>query len=251
MNHAQLRQRSSFDYSFPKRSFGNQVIGAISDALSRSFRGERTRTIIVGVNPTTHLLANELQNLGYRVSLVSLESESESEHETPAEGELVLMRAGAQSARCLLAASVDDHLNLRLCRIASEKFGVPFVISRLQMLDGITSWTRVNDAGMSRMSWNGLIQALVPDMLLSPALSRLARSDDGEEITEIEIRLPTFAGRAVEELPLEDCEVLAFNRDGAPISTYDGTVAVELGDVLTLIGTKAVLRKVQASFASL
>lgn len=251
MNHAQLRQRSSFDYSLPRRSFGNQVIGAISDALSRSFRGERTRTIIVGVNPTTRLLASELQDLGYRVSLVSLESESESEHDTAGEAELVLMRAGAQSARCLLAASADDHLNLRLCRIASERFGAPLVIGRLRMLDGITSWKRVDDAGMSRMSWNGLIQALVYNVVLSPALSRLARADDREEITEIEIRLPTFAGRAVGELPLEDCEVLAFNRDGSPISTYDDTVTVEMGDVLTLIGTKAVLHKVQASFASL
>jgi Trk K+ transport system NAD-binding subunit len=251
MNRAQLRQRSLSDFSLRKKQgLGGQVYTAVSDVLSRAFHTDKTRSIIVGVNPTTSLLANELQNLGYRVLLVSLEGEAEPDQETVGYDEIVLTRAGAQSARCLLAASADDNRNLRVCRTAIDRIHVPIVIARLQMLDGITSWTRVNDAGMSRISWNGLIQAFVPEMPLSPALSRVAKADDREQITEIEVRLPTLAGRAIADLPLEACDALALTRNGASISTNIDTV-VEMGDVLTLIGMKTALNKVQASFASL
>jgi Trk K+ transport system NAD-binding subunit len=260
MNRAQLRQRSSSHISFHRKpNLGDQVIAAMSGAMSRVFHTNRTRTIIVGVNPTTRLLANELHTIRKAVSVINLKSEALPANETrpfvstvhsATADETVLTRAGAQSAKCLLAALADDDRNLRLCRIAIDKFGVPVVIARLRLMDGVTSWARVNDAGMSRMSWNDLIQALVPDVSLSPALSRLARADDHEQISEIEVRLPIFAGRAIDDLPLGDCEAMAVTRKGAPISTYRDT-ALEMGDVLTLIGMKAAVDKVRESFASL
>jgi Trk K+ transport system NAD-binding subunit len=260
MNRAQLSQRRSSHFSFRKRqNLGDQVIAAMSGALSRVFHTDRTRTIIVGVNPTTRLLANELQAIGNRVSVVSLKSEAGPDHETMpfvktvhpvTADEIVLTRAGAQSARGLLAASADDDSNFRLCRTAIDKFRVPVVIARLRLMDCVTTWARVNDTGMSRMSWNDLIQALVPDMSLSPVLSRVARADDREQISEIEVRLPIFVGRTIDDLPLKDCEVVALTRKGVPISTYHDT-ALEMGDVLTLIGMKATVDKVRESFASL
>lgn len=260
VNRAQSRPRSSPQFSFRKgKNLGDQVIAAMSGAMRRVFQTVRTRTIIVGVNPATRLLANELNDIGHRVSLVSLKSEAEPDHETmpfvstvhPATSdETVLTRAGAQSARCLLAASPDDDRNLRLCRAAIEHFRVPVAIARMRLMDGVTTWAQVSDAGMSRMSWNDLVKSLVPDMFWSPALSRLAKADDREQIAEIEVRLPTFVGRTIDNLPLGDCEVVALTRKGAPISTHQDT-AMEMSDVLTLVGMKAALDKVRESFASL
>ena len=260
MNRAQLQQTRASHYSAQKRQhLGDQVIAAMTSAMNRVFHTARASTIIVGVNPVTRLLANELHAVGNPVSVVSLKSEGGPDHETmplanmvdPATADdVVLTRTGAQSARCLLAALADDDRNLRLCRAAIDEFRVPVVIARLRLMDGVTSWARVNDAGMSRMSWNDLIQALVPDMVLSPALSRVARADDREQLAEIEVRLPIFDGRTISDLPLGDCEAVALTRKGAPISTYDD-MALKLGDVLTLIGMKAAVDKVRESFASL
>ena len=260
MNRAQLRQRRPSHFSSRKKhNLGNQVIAAMGGAMSRIFHTIRMSTIIVGVNPTSRLLANELQAVGNRVSVVSLENEAGTDHEgmtlvntvhLATADEAVLTRAGAESARCLLAALADDDRNLRLCRVAIEKFRVPVAIARLRLMDGVTTWVRVNDGGMSRMSWNDLVRALVPDIPLSPLLSRLATTGDRERITEIEVRLPIFVGRAIDDLPLEHCEVVALTRKGLPISTYHDT-ALEMGDVLTLIGTQADANKVRESFASL
>ena len=251
MNRAQLHLRTSSHFSFRMRqNLSDQVIAAVAGAMSRVFNSDRTRTILVGVNPTTRLLANELEAIGNRVSLVSSESEAGPDDETVAADEIVLTRAGVQSARCLLAALTDGDHNVRLCRTAIDKFGVPVVIARLQLLDGITSWARFTDSGMSRMSWNDLIKAMVPDEFFSHALSRIARADDREQITELEVRLPVFVGRSIDDLPLEDCEVVALTRNNAPIYAYHDT-ALEMGDVLTLIGMKAAMNKVRAAFASL
>jgi Trk K+ transport system NAD-binding subunit len=95
-----------------------------------------------------------------------------------------------------------------------------------------------------------LIQAFAPDVLLSPALSCVARAGDHEQISEVELCLPTFAGRTIVDLPLSACEVVALTRKGVRISAYHDA-ALEMGDVLTLIGVKGVVDKVRESFASL
>src|SRR5262249_33307702 len=140
--------------------------------------------------------------------------------------------------------------NVELCRTATYKFGVPLAIARLRLLEGITSWAKVTASGTTRISWNDLIQAVVSDMTLSPALTRLAKADQREQIIKIKICLPTIVGRTIDELSLEGCEALALNRNGTTVEAFPETV-LEMGDVLTLIGMEKPLNKVRESFASL
>jgi Trk K+ transport system NAD-binding subunit len=225
------------------------LVNQVSEVVNRAFHIERTRIIIAGVNPIARLLASELQALGRHVSVIRFEREPETDPENHID-EILLTRAGAHSARCLLSASANNDRNIELCRTALDRFGVPVVIARLQLLKGITSWTRVNDFGMTRISWNGLIEALVPDMVLRPALARLARADQLEQIIETKICLPTFVGRTIDELPLDDCEALAVTRDGRAIPAFHETT-LEMGDTLTLVGMQRALNKVRESLASL
>jgi Trk K+ transport system NAD-binding subunit len=260
MNRAQLQQTRASDYSAHKRqNLSDQVIAAMTSAMNRLFHTARARTIIVGVNPVTRLIANELQAVGNRVSVVSLKSEGGPDLETmplvdtvdPATADdVVLTRTGAQSARCLLAALADDDRNLRLCRTAIDEFRVPVVIARMRLMDGVTTWARVGDAGLSRMSWSGLIQALFPDTLSSSALARLATADDREQIAEIEIRIPVHVGRKIADLPLDECEVLALTRSGNPVADFV-SIKLRMNDVLTLVGKKEALKSVRESLASL
>jgi Trk K+ transport system NAD-binding subunit len=257
MNRSQFSGRSFLSYR-NRPGFGDQFIAAMTNAMSRAFHTNSSGTIIVGVNPITRLLASELQAIGKPVSLVDLRGQPFSEDESrssvhivhPAtSNEVVLSRAGVQNARCLVAALADEDRNLRLCHAAIDKFGIPVAIARLHLMSGVTTWARVGVAGISRVSWNGLIGALLPDVVLTQALSRVATADDREQICEIEISLPVFVGLTSDDLPLNDCEVVAITRNGKALLVHEARL--EMGDVLTLIGMKAALEGVRETFASL
>ena len=239
-----------------RQSFGHQVIAAVGAAMSRVFHTDKERTLIVGFNPCTRLLAVELQAARTPVSLMELseaEPESnllESVMNLTSADEVLLGRAGAGSARCLVAASAKDTRNLSLCRTALERFRVPVTVARLRLLEGVTSWVRVSDAGMTRLSWKDLIQAIIPEAVFTPALSRLARADEFDQISDIELRSPVFIGRRIEDLPLSGCNVVALTRKDLPVANCQ-SISLELCDVLTVIGTRTAVLQLRESIGSL
>lgn len=218
-----------------------QIVGAVTGALNRVFRPSRLRTIIVGVNPLTRLLAYELQAARRAVSLFDLSEVEDLD---------LLESCGADNARCLVAASSEDSRNLNLCWTALGRFGVPVTVARLRLLEGVTSWARVSDSGASRTSWKDLIQAVIPDAVSTPALSRLARAGDHEKISEIDLRSPRFIGQNIEELPAGHFDVVALVRRNTPLAGYQNN-SLELGDVLTVIGEKAAVDRLRESLATL
>jgi len=219
----------------------DRLIATVTGAISRVFHTTRLRTIIMGVNPCTRLLAYELQVAGRAVSLIELSEVADLD---------LLEDCGAGNARCLVAASTEDTRNLNLCRIARDRFGVRVTVARLRLLEGITSWARVDDTGMSRSSWRDLIQAIFPDALTTPALSRLARADDHEQIAEIDLCSPVFIGRTIEGLPGGHFDVVALTRQNIQITAYE-TSNLELGDMITVIGEKTAIGRLRESLASL
>lgn len=238
-----------------KAGVGQQVIAAVSGAMSRVFHTTRLRTVIVGVNPCTRLLASELRSMGKPVSLIGSEAEQESNlfvsvMNLTTSDELLLGRAGAETARCLLAALPDEGRNLSLCHAAQDKFRVPVVLVRLRVMAGVTSWATVGGSGMTRLSWENLIHAILPDAVLTAALSRLAKANDRDQITEIEVRSPVFIGRTITDLSSEDCEVVAVRRRNLQVPSCEST-NLELGDVLTAIGEKAAIARLRESLSSL
>ncbi|HXM34802.1 MAG TPA: hypothetical protein VN920_06425 [Pyrinomonadaceae bacterium] len=218
-----------------------QIIAGVTGALGRVFRTSRLRTIIVGVNPCARLLAYELRVARRAVSLIELSEVEDLD---------LLDHSGAQNARCLVAATTDDSRNLSLCRTALGRFGVPVTVARLRLLEGVTSWARVDGSGMSRSSWKALIQAIIPDAAPTSALSRLAITDEHEQIAEIALCSPVFIGRTIEDLPSGHFEVVALTRESAQIAAYK-TSNLELGDVITVIGKETAIGRLRESLASL
>jgi len=162
----------------------------------------------------------------------------------------LLDHSGAINAKCLVAASTEDTRNLNLCRTAWDRFGVPVTVARLRLLEGVTSWARVDGSGMSRSSWSDLIQALFPDAALTSALSRLAKADDYEQIAEIDLNSPGLIGRTIQDLPGGHFDVVGLTRRNIQIAAYR-TSTLELGDVLTVIGEKPAIVRLRESVASL
>lgn len=224
-----------------EQRLGEGMITVLNSALSRVFQTKRPRMILVGSNPCTRLLATELLSVRTLVTTIDI---------TSTEDQQLLGQANARSARCIVAASSDDSRNLSLCRKALSDFGVPLTIARLRVVEGATSWARVTEAGISRMSWKHLLQAVIPEVVLSPTLLRLSRADDFDQISDIELRFPLFIGRRIEDLPLSGCDVVVLTRKGIPVANCQST-SLELCDVLTVIGTRTAVHQLRESIASL
>lgn len=227
--------------------------------MSRLFRQPRQCVIVVGCDARIKLLATGLAAFGKEVSLIKPATGAAAQIKAPPGvsvvhsttlGVVALERAGAKAANGLVAATADDELNLRLCREARDRFGVPLAIARLKLVEGVTNWARVNQEGMARMTWGETVRAIVGETALSQSLSSLASVSDDEQIVDLEMQSPVFLGLKAADLPLGDCEVLAITRTGVPLTDV-GSTELRMNDVLTLTGTKTALKEVRAALSTL
>ena len=231
----------------------------LGQTMSRLFRQPRQCVIVVGCDARTKLLATGIAAVGKEVSLIKPATSASAQAKAPHGvsvvhssrlGVVALERAGAKAAICLIAATGDDEVNLRLCREARDRFGVPLAIARLKLLEGVTNWARVNEEGMARMTWGETVRAIVGEAALGQSLSNLASVSDDEQIVDLEMRSPVFLGLKTADLPLGDCEVLAITRTGA-LLTDVGAIELRMNDVLTMAGRKTALKEVRATLSTL
>jgi Trk K+ transport system NAD-binding subunit len=213
----------------------------------------RTCVIVIGSSPRSRLLANELRVTGKRVSVINTESNRVVLSQESPEINVIhsslpdaaaLKQAGAGHASCLVASTATDALNLNLCREARSRFGVPVTIAKLEVLEGVISWARLKDVGMVKMTWAETVGAILGETPPSPSLRQLAKVSDREEIVEVEMQSPSFMGRKISDLPLFDCHVAGLLRKTTPLPAFE-SAELCMGDVLTLIGRKAAIRRVQ------
>ena len=237
----------------------NHLSETFSGLVDRLFNQPRLRTIIIGTDARLRLLAAEIAGAGKPVSLIKLEDQDATQHRTSkgatvihaaTEDELVLARADAGIANCLVAATPDDERNLDLCRTARDKFQIPFVIARLRLLEGVTSWARLTDSGMVRVVWPEVARTILGDIIPNANLSRLMTATDQDQITDVEVLSPLFFGRTIADLSLDGCEVVALTRNGLPIDNFKAE-GLQIRDVLTLVGPKVAINKARESFTSL
>jgi Trk K+ transport system NAD-binding subunit len=235
-----------------------RLLNRLGQAVSRLFHPPRSCVIVVGADARVRLLVTELAAIGKEVSQIVLAT-GVTPDTAPSGVSIVrsikldadaLEHAGAKSANCLVVATPDDALNVSLCREAAAEFGVPIVIARLKVLEGVTNWARLNDTVMAKMTWGDAVRASLGGTAPNVTLSRLASVSDREQIVDLELQSPVFAGRLIADLPLNDCDVLALTREGVPVVDYDA-IQLRMNDVLTLVGTNAELKSVRGSLATL
>jgi Trk K+ transport system NAD-binding subunit len=237
----------------------NHWLSRFGDAVRGLFGSTRRRVIVIGFDARLRLLVTGLATLGKEVSLIKTETDLTVETKSPpgvsilysAKPDVVVLeRAGVEAASCVLAATTDDELNLRLCREARERFGVPLTITRLKLVQGITNWARLTDAGLARMTWGDTVRMVLVGTQANSALTQLASMSDREQIVDLEMLSPVFIGRRIADLPLRECEVAAVTRDDVLLAALD-SVELRLGDVLTLVGERGAVGQVRESLTSL
>jgi Trk K+ transport system NAD-binding subunit len=240
-------------------STNNQLLGRLSQAISRLFHSPRTYVIAVGCDARVKLLVTGLAAVGKDVSLIKQAASTTDVVKAPLGvsvihsdtlGAVALERAGAKAARCLVAATPDGDMNISLCREAHDRFGVPLAIARLKLLEGVTNWARLNEDGMARMTWSETVHAVLGKTPPNASLLRLADVSDREQIVDFEMLSPVFIGRKIADLPLGECEVAALTRKDVSLPGFE-SVELRLGDVLTLIGERTELIRVRQTLATL
>jgi Kef-type K+ transport system membrane component KefB/Trk K+ transport system NAD-binding subunit len=215
---------------------------------------ERKGIIIVGLNQLTALLAERLVQEGEEVTVLGCPQERANapycRRTTPIFGEpgdeAVLGALGADQAAALVVVLDDAEANIKVCRMATERFAIPVIVSRA---DDHTVLERMKAIGVRAVQ-----PALATAMALEGALrfpatfDMLAEHGDDVEIGEARVRNLRVAGRPLRQVRLPgDALVMGIRRKGEVIVPH-GDTGFRLGDVVMLIGSPSDIREAQALF---
>lgn len=227
------------------------VEGSAVGWLARRFKVMPQHTIIVGADETGRLLAGELNRAGETVSLIDLNSEAcaaagdlrgVSLYCADATDAAVLRRAGAEDAKCLIATTSSDKVNLLVCQVARASFGGGNERMRLvARANNSANLSAFESAGIETMSPARAAATILENMVLRPSLLRLlAAGGEPEHVIEVTVEREGCAGKTLAELALRGCVAAALKRDDKIIAP-NGSTKLKAGDVLTLIGDEPAL----------
>lgn len=222
------------------------VEGTAAGWLARRLRVMDKVTIIVGAGETGRLLAEGLGGAGENVSLIdSDEALCALAVDAPlvrvfcadATDPSVLRSAGVENARCLVAATPSDKVNLLVCQVARAEFEIPRLVARANSAANLKAFEA---AGIEALSPARANATILENMVLRPNLLRLlvagARSDHVAEVTV------GTGGTTLANLALRGI-VVAVVRRGERLIAPRGRTELRTGDVLTLIGTDDGIRE--------
>ncbi len=226
------------------------IEGSAAGWLAKRFKVMPQHTIIVGADETGRLLAEGLSQEGETVSLIDTD-----EAACALAGELhdvrvfcadatdisVLKSAGADNAKCLVAATPSDKVNLLVCQVARAAFaGLPRLVARSNQTSNLTAFEA---AGIETMSPPRAAATILENIVLRPSLFQLLVAGNGaEHVAEVRISTHAGAGQTLAALHLRDCVVAALRRDDSLIAP-NGSTKLRAGDVLTLVGTESAIEQ--------
>jgi NhaP-type Na+/H+ or K+/H+ antiporter len=238
------------------------IEGSAAGWLARRFRVMPQHTIIVGADETGRLLAAELNQAGETVSLIDLNEDAcaaagdlrgVSVYCADATDPAVLRAAGAGEAKCLIAATSSDKVNLLVCHVARASFGgeggggrrALRLIARANQAANLDAFAA---AGIETMSPARAAATVLQNMVLRPSLLRLlAAGSDPERVVEVEVTRGGAEGKTLAELALHGCVAVALRRGEALIAP-NGSTVLRAGDVLTLLGGGKAIEAARAVF---
>lgn len=232
------------------------IEGSAAGWLARIFKVMPQHTIIVGADETGRLLAEELSKAGETVSLIDTNQDSCAlasdlrgvrifcEDATDAS---VLRRAGAEEAKCLIAATTSDKLNLLVCQIARANFGKMRMVARANTMSNLSAFESAN---IEAISPTRAAATVLENLVLRPSLFRLLAAGGGvEQVAETEITSSEVEGRTLAALALHGCVVVALRR-GERLIAPNGSTELKVGDVLTLLGSEAAINQARVKLNS-
>lgn len=221
--------------------------GSAAGWLARVFKVMPQHIIIVGADAVGRLLARNLAAVNESVSLI--DTNAESLHEVAdvpgvrvlaedATDMAVLRRAGVAEAKCLVAATRSDKVNLLICELVKASFKSPRLLA---LVSSPTTRAAFHEAGIEIVDLAEATAYTFENLLLRPSLYRLITRQSGtESITEVTVTSPASIGQTLARLRLEDVVMVALRR-GKDLLVPEGTTRLEAGDVVTLLGNEDAL----------
>ena len=233
------------------------IQGGAAGWLARRLKVMPQHTIIVGADEAGRLLAEELARGGETVSLIDTNQDDcvlsnglrgVSVYCADATDAAVLRSAGADGAKCLIAATSSDKVNLLVCQVARTAFGGGKGMRLVARVNNSANMKAFEEAGIEAMSPARAAATILQNMVLRPSLLRLlAAGTDAERVAEIEVAGPRAEGKTLAALALRGCVAVALRR-GQSLVVPNGSTVLRVGDVLTLLGSEEAIDRAHALF---
>lgn len=207
--------------------------------------------IIVGGGRVGRTLAERLEDRGENVVILDHDQniiedareEGFSTHAGDGTDADELRNAGADNAKIVIAATSDDDANLLVSQLATTRFGVEQVISRVTDPENEDLFT---DIGVRTVSETLSTAWSIDNAIERPALfdwmTELGRAGD---VQEFEVTADDIVGRTIDDIGSDlpdSCLIALVGRDG-DTHVPEGDFTLEYGDHMTVLGRKGDVRE--------
>ena len=220
-------------------------------AQKAEFEGVRD-AIIFGSDAQASALALSLASQGWSVK-VAVKSMKHNHGKTP--GIEVyqlsdlnlseLKKINSQYAGAIVAMLSDDE-NYKICEIAYEHFGTQTIIARLNNRNNFSEFQAL---GVLIVDPSTAIVSLLDHFVRSPSAASLFMGmHNGRNIVDLYIRNPNLSGLALRDMTLPlDTIIMSVRRRGE-LLIPKGYTKLEVGDLVTVVGSLKALKEVALRF---
>lgn len=204
------------------------------------------RVVIIGGGKVGRSLAERLEDRGENVIIIDSDPDTIqlgreaglSVRQGDGTDDSTLRSAGADNAKIVIAATGDDDVNLLVTQLASSKFDVEQIITRVNDPDNEELFEDLDVRTISEtISTAWAIDNIIERPALSDWMTELGQSGD---VQEIEITTDEVAGLTIDELSSnlpDGCLIALVGRNGDN-HVPSGEFMLEQGDHITVLGRK-------------
>lgn len=209
------------------------------------------RVVIAGCGRVGSDLALSLSDAGHDVSVVDTDpgafrqlgsAFNGTTHEGPAHDIRVLREAGIEFADAFAAVTNDDNVNLMAVQVATQVFGVPKTVARLDDPRRTDAYRalRVRHVAAGKLTSRAIREQLFDDEYQY----HLTFLGSGVEMVEM-IMSADADGMTVADIEIEGKLRIAAVRRGLNVFVADPALVLEEDDLLIAAGAEGVRRKVR------
>ncbi|MFZ5564355.1 MAG: PTS sugar transporter subunit IIA [Thermodesulfobacteriota bacterium] len=208
--------------------------------------------VIFGLEPQSLALARLLISSGWQVRITVLGGVADTSQNMGVKichipgltlNALEQMDAGRAEA---IVTLLSDEENLRICELAYEHFGTPNLVVRINDRSVID---RFRALGALIVDPGTALVHLLDQFVRSPsAASLLLGMEENQSVVEMEVRNPNLHGMALRDLRLPISTLILSIRRRGQVLVSHGYTRLEVGDMVTLVGTPESLKEVELRF---